>query len=667
MPVALDANRWASRRALIGGFALTLVPREVSRTLITQALKAVGISLLLVVGFALWDSALAQKPRQSAVQVRPRRGAIADAPVNCPIFHCDRQRTGWNPNEPALSPAAVSGGTFGKLWQTTLDTVRIGSIDYDPHLYASPLYVDVLSITDGGPYDGRQFAAVIAATGNGYVYAINAFDANGVAAGSILWKQFLGMPSRMIQDGGPPIGVLGTPVIDLDATPPTVYVAADTAPPSFSTRSWRVFGLDLGSGNMLPGWPLDLNDDTLSPINENGPASFQTAATMSQRGGLNLSWDRTVLYVPFGSYNDGGAGWMVAIDTGLGSGTPQLLSAFSAAPWSNPSANGGMWASGGAGIDPNGNVYAVTGNSPAGSIPQTWGESVLVWAPDLPLHLVGTYTPWNHCQLDSSDVDLCGSGVVILPDLDPTTTSTPHLISLGGKQGNAYVVDRDNMPGNLVQRPPCSASSLTDGSLWDPTAPRPYLNNHPGPLNIFGPYSEIHAQVDQAKARSTPAYFLASNGTSYLFLSGSTKESDGSSVAIPPSLARVQVVTAPNQPAFLRIDAYEPTLVFKSPGTPMVTSNGSNDPIIWVLEPNVYRSAALVGSSVHPQLHAIDATTMQVLFSSDPTDPDMKQGGKYNHPVVARGVVFTGTDRITAWGLPPGFERIYRTPRSPAR
>jgi hypothetical protein len=623
--------------------------------------------LLLVVGFALWDSAQAQKPRQSAVQVRPRRGAIADAPVNCPMFHCDRQRTGWNPNEPALSPAAVSGGTFRKLWQTTLDTVRIGSIDYDPHLYASPLYVDVLSITDGGPYDGRQFAAVIAATGNGYVYAINAFDANGVAAGSILWKQFLGRPSRMILDGGPPIGVLGTPVIDLDATPPTVYVAADTAPPSFPTRSWRVFGLDLGSGNMLPGWPLDLNDDTLSPINENGPASFQTAATMSQRGGLNLSWDRTVLYVPFGSYNDGGAGWMVAIDTGLGSGTPQLLSAFSAAPWSNPSANGGMWASGGAGIDPNGNVYAVTGNSPAGSIPQTWGESVLVWAPDLPLHLVGTYTPWNHCQLDSSDVDLCGSGVVILPDLDPTTTSTPHLISLGGKQGNAYVVDRDNMPGNLVQRPPCSASSLTDGSLWDPTAPRPYLNNHPGPLNIFGPYSEIHAQVDQAKARSTPAYFLASNGTSYLFLSGSTKESDGSSVAIPPSLARVQVVTAPNLPAFLRIDAYEPTLVFKSPGTPMVTSNGSNDPIIWVLEPNVYRSAALVGSSVHPQLHAIDATTMQVLFSSDPTDPDMKQGGKYNHPVVARGVVFTGTDRITAWGLPPGFERIYRTPRSPAR
>ena len=113
-----------------------------------------------------------------------------------------------NPNETVLTPAAVAGGTFGKLWQTTLDTVRIGSTDYDPHLYASPLYVDDLLVTDGGSYDGLHFGAVIAATGNGYVYAINAFGANGVAAGTILWKTFLGMPSRMIQDGGPPIGVL---------------------------------------------------------------------------------------------------------------------------------------------------------------------------------------------------------------------------------------------------------------------------------------------------------------------------------------------------------------------------------------------------------------------------------------------------------------------------
>jgi hypothetical protein len=92
----------------------------------------------------------------------------------------------------------------------------------------------------------------------------------------------------------------------------------------------------------------------------------------------------------------------------------------------------------------------------------------------------------------------------------------------------------------------------------------------------------------------------------------------------------------------------------------MVSSNGSSGPILWVLEPNVYRSASLVNSTVHPQLHAIDGTTMQVLFSSDPNDADMRQGGKYNHPVVARGVVFTGTDRITAWGLLPAPSNAHR-------
>jgi hypothetical protein len=35
---------------------------------------------------------------------------------------------------------------------------------------------------------------------------------------------------------------------------------------------------------------------------------------------------------------------------------------------------------------------------------------------------------------------------------------------------------------------------------------------------------------------------------------------------------------------------------------------------------------------------AIDGTTMQMLFSSDPNDPDMKQGGKYNHPVSRAGL-----------------------------
>src|SRR5262249_22057381 len=126
----------------------------------------------------------------SLATTRTPRLSVGDVSFNCPMFHCDRQRTGWNPTETVLTPATVSGGTFGKLWQTTLDTVRIGEIDYDPHLYASPLYVDDLLVTNGGSYDSLHFSAIIAATSNGYVYAISAFDANGVTAGTILWGTF---------------------------------------------------------------------------------------------------------------------------------------------------------------------------------------------------------------------------------------------------------------------------------------------------------------------------------------------------------------------------------------------------------------------------------------------------------------------------------------------
>ncbi len=284
--------------------------------------------------------------------------------VNSLMFHGDRQRTGWNANETILTPDNVATA-FGKLWDTgQLDTINIGGTDFAPHMYASPLYVDQVLLTDG-QFAGQELSVVVAATGNGYVYAVNALEAPGVPAGMILWRTFLGMPSRNIQDSGVPIGVLGTPAIDLDANPPTIYVASDVTPtgPTDPARTWKLFGIDLTSGTILPGWPLDINNDTLGPINENGPATFGGARIMSQRGGLNLSLDRSILYVPFGSYNDGGAGWMVAVDTGIFSGKPALASAFSGAPWTAASANAGMWASGGSSVDNRGNVFIVTGNS----------------------------------------------------------------------------------------------------------------------------------------------------------------------------------------------------------------------------------------------------------------------------------------------------------------
>lgn len=141
-------------------------------------------------------------------------------------------------------------------------------------------------------------------------------------------------------------------------------------------------------------------------------------------------------------------------------------------------------------------------------------------------------------------------------------------------------------------------------------------------------------------------------GTSYIFVSGATKQSECSRVPVPPGLARLRIVTSPGQPAYLSIDASDSVLNLFSPGPPVITSAGSDNAIAWVLDANVYRSASLVGSSVpHPVLYAIDANTMQLLWNS--TSGQLNVGGKYNHAVIAHGVVSVGTDRIQAFGINP--------------
>jgi mono/diheme cytochrome c family protein len=177
-----------------------------------------------------------------------------------------------------------------------------------------------------------------------------------------------------------------------------------------------------------------------------------------------------------------------------------------------------------------------------------------------------------------------------------------------------------------------------------------------GPLNVFGPYSETEAAMDSARARSVPAYFRDADAASYVFVSGSTKK-QGTSASVPPSLARLKVVATSGRPAYLRIDQLENTLVFENPGSPVITSNGSRDAIVWVLDQNARRSASLSGvDAPRPVLYALDAMTLKLLWKSGPGE--LSTSGKYNEPVFARGLVFVGTDRIQAFG--PGAAALIR-------
>lgn len=596
-------------------------------------------------------SAMARKSRLVGCLVGPCVLA-ASAQYNILTFHGDRQRTGWISNETILTPRSVLGGSFGPVWNSPrFDSVTISGKTYHPHLYASPLYVDRVTMT-GGEYAGGTFHVVYAASSNGFVYAVNASraDAPGLAApGAILWKRRLNMPSGSL-DGGIPLGILSTPVIDLTPVPPRIYVASADA-----TQGWQVFALDITNGNILPGWPININSVTLAPINQNGPALFQAATAMSQRGALNLSPDGNLLYIPFGAYLDSAPGWMVAVDTQ----TPALASAFSAAPSTVAFANGGMWASGGPAVDDLGNVYSTTGNGTLDTtaVPGYWGMSVLAWGPGSPLRLTGTYTPWNYCQMDQNDIDLSGGAAVVLPDLGAANTSTPHLITLGGKQGNQYLVDRDHMPGSLTSRPACSNDPASDSSLAPP-GPQPQFGK-PGPLNVFGPYTEEFGSLDWAKGRSTGAFFRSADRANFLFVSGSSKAAADSQQTAPPCIVKLRINTSPGSPAYLSVEASENTFGFLSPGSPWVTSNGGNDAIVWVLVANVTRVTPLAGAEVpHPILYALDSETLHALWVSTPEM--LNVGGKYNTPAFGRGMVFVGTDRIQAFGA-----KFYTSGRMP--
>ena len=360
-------------------------------------------------------------------------------------YHGTPQRTGWVDDERLLTPRTVASPRFGLLWESPPLDVAEGA---PPRLFASPLYVERVRVGRGGAAGTR--AVVYLASTTGYVYAINAFPRAGVAPGTILWRTRLtGSPcSRGTQ------GVLSTPAIDLAAQ--TIFVVACDA-----ARAWRVHALDLRDGRERDGWPLPLDAEEINRpgVNANGANRFPSGVANLQRGALNLSPDHSRLYVTFGG--EPVSGWLLAIDTRR----PRVASAFSMSTVTEEGV-GGLWGSGGVSVDARGDVYVASGSSVvnalagkgiAGVFPDSdgnWGQSIVRLAIDAErgFRLVGSYTPWNYCQVGSNDVDL-GSGAPVLFDVDPSSTATPQLLALGGnKQGNAYLLDRDRLPGDLRRR-----------------------------------------------------------------------------------------------------------------------------------------------------------------------------------------------------------------------
>lgn len=325
-------------------------------------------------------------------------------------------RDGWYPNQPRLSPDAVSNTDFGQLW----DAPVVGQV------YAQPLVVGT---------------SVIVATEGNRVYS---FDSE---TGATKWSLDLGTPFPYTLIGWgcadltPDIGVTATPVIDTGSD--TIYLTHKTyAPGSTTDAAYYMDALDVDTGAQRPGFPKRLEGTA-----QNAPGITFEATTELQRPGLLLM--DGVVYAGFGGHCDiqPYQGWVFGVTT-----AGEIRTRWSAVTTGD---GAGIWQSG-AGLmsDGPGRLFVSTGNGgspvgPSDTPSGMFGESIvrLNVQPDGTLQANDFFAPADAEHLDEYDADFASGGVTALRDDTFGTSAFPHVAVAVGKAGYVYLLDRDNLGG----------------------------------------------------------------------------------------------------------------------------------------------------------------------------------------------------------------------------
>ena len=428
--------------------------------------------------------------------------------------------------------------------------------------YTGAAYAQALYLDRGGPRD-----LVIAAT---EANEVSAFDPTG----AVRWRAELGPPQPMpnpaeASDCGniSPLGITGTPVIDFDSG--TLYL--DAMIHDDNAAHHRIFALSVDTGATRPGWPVDVGAAMA------GATTPFLAAPQSQRGGLTLLGGR--VYVPYGGhYGDCGhyRGWVVAVPTDR----PGALTAFVTG-----STQAGAWTPGGVSSDGT-TVFAVFGNGDGGP---TWAHSDSVIRLGAGATFSGDardyWVPTNWQHLDQLDIDLAGPAMPL--DLAGATPSA--LLVAFGKDGNVYVLARDNLGG------------------------------------IADPLVQLHAASDAIL--NTPATYRTANGTYLVFrghgMTGCPGLTGGSNL--------VAVKIAPGAPPQLSLAWCAGT---GGVGSPIATTtDGTSNPIVWA-----------IGTEGDQRLHGYDGDTGAEVFAGGGAGDAMTATSRFNTPIVAKGRIFVAAD-----------------------
>jgi outer membrane protein assembly factor BamB len=375
----------------------------------TSNARHLYLTLLVVCIFLISSSSFAQLPFATS------RGNSA--------------RDGANTNETLLTPANVNKNSFGKLFSVPIDYM----------VMAQPLYMPNVNIA------GALHNVVYIVTQADSVYA---FDAD---TGAQLWTVNFTNPAQGITTasgkylpcgGGPGFnqeGIVGTPVIDPNTTPnPTMYLVAKTLL-NGTTVQHHLHALDITTGAEQANSPVLIQATSVSA---RGHKTVFNSLHQKNRPGLLLL--NGLLYMGFGSNycNDGNSGWVLSYDPG----TLMQKGVFNTSPDQGLTS---IWQTGnGLAADEAGDIFVETAEAGNNGFDvqnggQTYCNSVVKLAPDL--SVADYFTPWSVAFLNSNDLDLSSTGVLILPDQTPGPSLYGHELIAGGKQGFVYVLDRDSM------------------------------------------------------------------------------------------------------------------------------------------------------------------------------------------------------------------------------
>ncbi len=507
------------------------------------------------------------------------------AQVAVTTYQYDNSRSGANTHETILTTTNVNSSQFG----------RKHVFPVTGFVYAQPLYVPGVVI------NGVSHNVLYVATEHDQVYA---FD---VDSGQQLWQanlliilstQYLVTPVSSSDVGCsdlvPEIGITGTPVIDTSLN--QMFVVAKfklhNTQTGQNTFAQKLYAIDIRTGLLRnPPHTLGGTYPGTGQGSVNGMLTFDPLVE-GQRASLLLAGNN--IYVGWASHCDSGAyhGWLMAYNK---------TSLYNQGTWvDTPNGReGGYWGGGGGlASDSSGSVYVSTGNGTYdGTAHSDYGDSVLrMNLANRVFTLADYFTPWDQLDLDNNDTDVGSGGVLLLPD--QPGAQYPHLLVQVGKEGTIDVVNRDNMgkfhSGNddqIVQTLP----TIIGGIFGNPS----FWNN-----NVY-----FGGVFDHMK--------------SFSYNPQSQQLSTGPTSQTPEA--------------------------FNFPGpTPVISSNGTSNGIVWVTETDGYGG----GNAVLRAFSASNLGTELYNSSQNLSRDNPGLAVKFTVPVVADGHVFVGAEnQVSMFGL----------------